>query len=108
VSATLRVTRDVGFGIELRRGRFEVSVDAETVGSLVDHETVGTPLDPGRHSIRIRKGRYSSRDHSFDVADGEVINFRCHGTMIWPMYVASIFMPSLAILLRRVPTDWRH
>jgi hypothetical protein len=35
------------------------------------------------------------------VADGEVINFRCHGTRIWPRYVASIFVPSLAISLSR-------
>ncbi len=101
MSATLRVTREVGLGIELRRGRFEVLVDAKAVGSLADHETLETPLEPGRHTIRIRRGRYSSRDHSFDVADGEVINFRCHGTRIWPRYVASIFVPSLAISLSR-------
>jgi len=31
VSATLRVTRDPTFGIELRRGTFEVSVDGNSV-----------------------------------------------------------------------------
>ena len=97
----LRVTRDVGFGIELRRGRLEVSVDGKNVGSLANHETVETPLESGRRTLRIRKGRYSSRDHSFDVADGEVVNFRCHGTRIWPMYVGSIVVPNLAISLTR-------
>jgi hypothetical protein len=101
MSATLRVTHEVGFGIELRRGRFEISVDDKGLGSLENHETVETPLEPGRHTIRIRKGRYSSRDHSFDVADGEVVSFRCHGARIWPMYVASIIVPNLAIALKR-------
>lgn len=101
MSATLRVTREVGFGIELRRGWFEISVDAKSVGSLENHETVETLLEPGRHSVRVRKGRYSSRNHSFDIADGEVVNFRCHGTRIWPMYLASIVVPNLAISLSR-------
>ena len=101
MSATLRLTREVGFGIELRRGRFEISVDGKSVGSLDDHETVETPLEPGRHTVQIRHGRYSSRDQSFDVADGEVVSFRCHGTRIWPRYVASIVLPNLAIALKR-------
>jgi hypothetical protein len=101
MSATLRLTREVGFGIELRRGRFEISVDGKSVGSLDDHETVETPLKPGRHTVQIRHGRYSSRDQSFDVADGEVVSFRCHGTRIWPIYVASIVLPNLAIALKR-------
>jgi hypothetical protein len=72
VPATLRVTHEPGYGI-----------------------------DPGHHTIGVRKSRYSSRDHSFDVADGEVVSFRCHGTRIWPMYVASIVIPGLAISLKR-------
>ncbi len=57
MSATLKVTREVGFGFELRRCRFEISVDGNSVGSLDNHETVETPLKPGRHTIRIRNGR---------------------------------------------------
>jgi len=101
MSATLKVTRELSFGIELRRGRFEVTVDGQEVGSLQHHETVETQLEAGHHTVRIRKGRYSSRDQSFDAADGEVVTFNCHGIRIWPMYVASIFVPSLAIALRR-------
>jgi hypothetical protein len=100
VSATLRLTRE-GTGIELRRGRFEICVDGKGVGSVERHETVETPLEPGHRTIRIRAGRYSSRDCTFDVADGEVVNFRCHGAMIWPTYVASIVKPDLAISLKR-------
>lgn len=101
MAATLGVAREVGFGIELRRGLFEVYLDCKSVGSLANHETVETPLESGPHTIRIRKGRYSSRERSFDGADGEVVNFRCHGTRIWPMYVASTVVPNLAISLKR-------
>ena len=76
-------------------------LDGKTAGSLERHETVETPLEPGNHTLRIRAGRYSSRDCSFDVGDGEVIDFRCHGAMIWPRYVASIVKPDLAISLKR-------
>jgi hypothetical protein len=100
MSATLRVTRE-GTGIELRRGRFEVVVDDTSVRSLDRHETVEIPVEPGHHTLRIRAGRYSSRDRAFDVADGEVVNFRCHGAMIWPTYLASIVKPNLAISLKR-------
>jgi len=101
VSATLRLTREVGFGFELRRGRFEVSLDGKDVGSLENRETIDTPLEPGHHVLRIRKGRYSSRDHPFEAVEGEVVNFNCHGATIWPTYVASIVKPDVAISLRR-------
>lgn len=100
MSATLRLTRE-GLGVELRRGRFDISVDGKIVGSLERHDTVETSLEPGHHVLRIRAGRYSSHDHSFDATDGEVINFRCHGAMVWPRYVASIVKPDLAISLTR-------
>jgi hypothetical protein len=101
MSATLKVIHEVGFGIELRRGRFDVVVDDQTVGSVDNHETIETPLEPGHRTIQIRHGRYSSRDEAVDVADGDVVNLRCHGARIWPMYVASIFVPHLAISLQR-------
>jgi hypothetical protein len=106
VSATLRLTRAVNYHLfgrpfELRRGRFEISLDGKHVGSLENHETIDTPLEPGHHTLRIRKGRYSSRDLSFEAAEGEVIDFNCHGAAIWPTYVASIVKPDVAISLRR-------
>jgi hypothetical protein len=100
VSATLRLTRE-GVGIELRRGRFEIFVDGKSVGSLERHQEVEIPVEPGHHALRIRAARYSSQDHSFDVADGDAVNFRVHGAMIWPRYVASIVKPDLAISLKR-------
>jgi hypothetical protein len=101
VAATLKLTRQA-LGIELRRGRFDISVDGVTVGSLERDDTVETPVDPGHHTLVVRKGRYSSRPHPFDVADGEVVSFRCHGAEVWPRWVASLVKPDLAISLRPV------
>lgn len=100
MSATLKLTRE-GYGIELRRGPFDISVDGQKQGTLERHETVEVQLQPGRHVLRIRAGRYSSREHSFEVAGDEVVSFRCHGAMVWPRYVASLVKPDLAIALAR-------
>jgi hypothetical protein len=104
VSATLRLTRQ-GAGIELRRGQFEISVDGKSAGSVTWGETVEIPLEPGRHTLRLRVGRYSSQERPFDAADSEVVSFRCHGAMLWPRFVASLVKPDLAISLKRAYHD---
>jgi hypothetical protein len=100
VPVTLRLTRETPFAIELRRGVFDIAVDGKTVGSIENHGTVEVPIEPGHHGLQIRAGRYSSRVEVFDVADGGVVSFRCHGAMIWPTYVASFLKPDLAISLK--------
>jgi hypothetical protein len=100
VSATLRLTRE-GFGIELMRGQFEIAVDGKSVGPVKYGETAETQIEPGSHTLRLRAGRYSSRECSFDAADGGIVSFRCHGAMVWPRYVASLVKPDLAISLKR-------
>jgi hypothetical protein len=100
VPATLRMTRK-GFGIELRRGRFEIVVDGRNIGSVNYGDTVETQVEPGHHTLRIRAGRYSSRDRSFDAADGGEVSFRCHGANLWPVWAVSFVMPDLAISLTR-------
>lgn len=97
---TLKLTRK-GFGMELRRGQFEISVDGRDIGSLNYGDTVEAQVEPGHHTLRIRAGRYSSRDCPFDAGDGEVVSFRCHGAMVWPRWVASFVKPDLAISLVR-------
>jgi len=99
-SATLKLKRAC-HGIELRRGSFEICVDGASVGSIENDHTVDTPLEPGHHTLQMRNGRYSSQEDSFDVTDGDVVDFRCHGAMIWPTYVASIVKPNIAISLKR-------
>ena len=100
MSATLRLTRE-GFGMELWRGRFDVRVDDQIVGSVEAHDSIEVPVDPGHHTVTIQRGRYSSPARSFDLSDGGTANFRCHGANIWPRWVASLVKPDLAISLRR-------
>jgi hypothetical protein len=87
--------------MELRRGTFDVVVDGKDVGSIELNDSLETPVEPGRHTLLVRKGRYSSGDLTFDVADGQMANFRCHGAMMWPRYVASAIVPTMAISLSR-------
>jgi hypothetical protein len=99
--STLRVLRyNPGAQDLLRPGPFEIQLDGRTVGSIKRHETVETPLEPGHHTLRIRSGRYSSQERSFDVTDGSVVNFRTHGGAGWLTYLASILKPDLAISLK--------
>ena len=99
-TATLKVTRR-GHSIYLRRSQFEILVDGKSVGSIENDHTVDTPLEPGHHALQIRSGRYSSKEDSFDVADGGVVNFRCRGAMFLLEYVASTLKPNIAISLER-------
>ncbi len=100
MSATLNLKRD-GAGFELRRGRFEIDLDGTGVGSIDWRQTVEVPVEPGRHTLEVKAGRYSSRAEAFEVRDGDMANFRCYGAMPWPRYVASIFAPNLGIALKR-------
>lgn len=102
MSATLQLTREPSRPlIELRRGRFDVVLDGRTIGSIENHGAFEAQVDAGHHVLRLRKGRYTSRELVFDVSDGQVANFRCHGASIWPTYVASILVPATAISLRQ-------
>jgi hypothetical protein len=97
-TATLKLTRHSAL-IQLRRGQFEISLNGGTVGTIDHGDTVELPLEAGRHTLQLRVGRYSSHVRSFDVAEGDIVNFRCHGAMVWPRYVVSLVKPDLAISL---------
>lgn len=98
--ATLKLTHK-SIGVEVRRGRYDVEVDGEHVGSLDMNETIELPVEPGRRALRIRNGRNSSRTETFDAADGEIVAFRCTGKRFLPLFLASFVVPSLALKLVR-------
>lgn len=98
--ATLKVTRGV-FGIELRRGRFEVLVDGTEIGPIDQDETTEWPVEPGHHTLRVAKGRYSSRELPFDAVDGGEVSFRCHGARFWPTWLLGFVRPGRALWLAR-------
>ena len=98
--ATLKVTHEA-IGVEVRRGTYDVVVDGERAGSVELHGTFETPIEHGRHTLKIRNGRNSSRVADFDADEGQVVAFRCSGKNILPIFLLSFFVPSLAISLRR-------
>jgi hypothetical protein len=102
VAATLTLARrSNGPAFELRRGQFEIVLDGKAIGTIAHAETIEVAIDPGHHVLRIRSGRYRSPDRAFDVGDGDVAEFRCHGALIWPLWLASFAIPNLAITLKR-------
>jgi hypothetical protein len=100
VSATLKLTHKT-IGVEVRRGTYDVVVDGNPAGSVELNQTIDIPVEPGRHTLRVRDGRNSSRTKTFDVAEGETASFRCGGKSILPIFLLSFVVPSLALSLRR-------
>jgi aspartate aminotransferase-like enzyme len=98
--ATVELTRNL-IGVQIRRGKFDVMVDGTGVASIDAHETIETPVEPGRHTLQLRYGRYSSRTAAFDAAEGQVVAFRCGEKRFLPIFLASFVVPSLAIPLHR-------
>lgn len=100
MSATLTMKRE-SLIMELRRMPFEITLDGTTVGSIDRHGTFDTGVDAGQHTVQVRAGRYTSPAQSFVVADGDTVNFQCSGARIWPIYLVSMAVPSLALTLKR-------
>jgi hypothetical protein len=87
--------------MELRRSRFEIILDGSPVGSIDRDQSVELPIEAGPHTLQVRTGRYSSHTQSFDAADGISARFRCNGAVLWPQYVASLFVPTIGLKLKR-------
>lgn len=100
MSATLKLIHK-SIGVEVRRGTYDIVLDGELVGSVGMNDTFETPTQPGRHTLQVRCGGNSSRTRTFDAVDGETVVFRCTGKSILPVFLASFFVPSLALSLRR-------
>ena len=100
MTATLKVTHKT-IGVEVRRGTYDVVLDGERVGAVELNDTFETPVEPGRHTVKVRNGRNSSRTQTFDAAEGESVAFRCGGKSILPIFLLSFFVPSLALSLHR-------
>ncbi len=105
--ATLKLTHKA-IGVEVRRGTYEIVVDGQHAGSLEMNDTIQIPVAPGRHALRARSGRSSSRTVTFEVADGETVAYRCTGKRFLPLFLASFAMPSLAITFRRSEANGRR
>ncbi|HUZ68582.1 MAG TPA: hypothetical protein VMU65_02625 [Candidatus Saccharimonadales bacterium] len=104
MTATLRLTH-TAIGAEVRRGTYDVVVDGQRAGSVDMNDTIEIPVQPGRHTLQVRSGRNSSRSETFDAADSQTVAFRCTGKSFLPIFLASFFVPSLALQLRRTAVD---
>ena len=99
--ATVRLARTwSGIGTGAQSEQWNIAIDGIVVGSIANKETVEVAVEPGHHALRLGSGRHRSADRSFDVAQDEVVGFRCHGPMFWPMLVAALVKPDLWISLR--------
>ena len=101
MSPTVILERETTGVMELRRSRFEIVLDGNPAGSIDRNQTVELPVEPGPHTLQVRTGRYSSHAQSFDAADGTNIHFRCNGAIFWPHYLASLFVPTIGLKLKR-------
>jgi hypothetical protein len=95
---TLRLERVwSGLGIGGQGEVWQIEVDGQRVGMLADGEVAEVPVVPGRHTVRLRSGRYCSPERTFEFAEGETVDFTCHGPRFWPLMVASLIKPDLWI-----------
>jgi hypothetical protein len=101
MSPTLILERETAVVAELRRKSFQIVLDGSPAGSIDRNQTVELPVEPGGHTLQVREGRYSSHAQSFDVADGTTVRFSCNGAILWPQYVASLFVPTIGLKLKR-------
>jgi hypothetical protein len=100
VAVTLHLVREKSVVMELRRGPFRVLLDGSDVGGIDMHDTIEVPIEAGHHTLQVKAGRYTSGRHSFDATEGETVSFRCSGARIWPVYLASLVKPDLALTLK--------
>jgi hypothetical protein len=101
MSSTLTLERASTVAAELRRGSFEIILDGKPAGSIERHQTVELQVEPGPHTLQVKAGRYSSPARNFDTADRTNISFRCNGAILWPQYVASLFVPTIGLRLHQ-------
>jgi len=99
--STLKVTHK-SVGVEVRRAPYEIEVDGTWAGSVAMNNSVEIAVAPGRHTIRLRSGRNSSRRVTFTATDGDTVAYRCTGKRILPLFLASFLNPALALVLVRV------
>ena len=101
MSPTVVLERKTTGVMELRRSRFEIVLDGTPAGSIDRNQSVELPIEPGPHTLQVRIRRYSSHTQSFDAADGINARFRCNGAVLWPQYVASLFVPTIGLKLKQ-------
>ena len=100
MSATLKLTHK-SIGVEVRRGAYDVVVDGRGLGISADERHDRDSDRTGTSDAAGRSGRKSSRTETFDAVENQIVAFRCTGKSLLPIFLASLFVPSLALQLVR-------
>ena len=91
MTATLQLTRTFG-GVTDGKAKWQILIDGSAAGSIDRKQTVELPVEPGHHTLRVQRSeRFLSRERSFDVADEQVVGFRCHSELLWPMLALGLW-----------------
>jgi hypothetical protein len=101
MASTLQLNRATDYVMELRRGTFHVLLDGKDVGSIERNSTIELPVESGQHTLQVKEGRFTSPERTFDSANGDTVNFRCNGAVVWPVYVASLVKTDMGLRLKR-------
>jgi len=90
--ATIRLSRAGSLSPLLGMETWNISIDGREVS-----------VTPGRHSLLLRgRGRNRSPLRAVEVAEDEVVSYRCHGPRYGPLnVVAALIKPDLWITLKR-------
>ena len=101
--ATIRLSRAASLSPLLGMETWNISIDGRVVGAIAAGETVEVSVTPGRHSLLLRgRGRNRSPLRAVEVAEDEVVSYRCHGPRYCPLnVVAALIKPDLWITLKR-------
>ena len=101
--ATIRLSRAASYSPLLGMETYNIAIDGGVVGAIAAGETVEVSVTPGRHSLRLLgRGRNRSPLRDLEVAEDEVVSYRCHGPRYGPPHIlAALIKPDLWISLRR-------
>ena len=82
MSATIKLKRDSARHSSCDRGRFEIDLDGTGVGSIGWRSDGRDARRAGAsHPPRSRPADTPAATEAFEVSDGDMVNFRCHGAM---------------------------
>ena len=100
MSATLKLTRHLG-GMAYTSQKWPIAIDGNIVESIGQSQTVELSIEPGHHTLRLGSKRHLSPERTFQVADGEVVNFRCRGKYGLGAYIIALIKPDFWIWLNQ-------
>lgn len=97
MAATLQLTRHIGWA----RRPWPISLDGSPVRSIGPGESIEIVIDPGHHVLRLGGHRSRSPARSFEVAEGEVVSFRCRSRYTLGGIIFGLLWPDFRISLRQ-------